>query len=106
MALIDDVQILRDNIEILKKIHADNSIHNYNVTITGKYYTDVNTVLKDYANSKEQIALLLASSGSDSDKISELTALNNKANRELLICQKERDEYKLILDELINILKL
>lgn len=106
MAIIDDVKTLKDNIAMLKRIHQDSTTHKYNITLSGRYYTDVNTVLKDYATTKEQIALLLAESGSDQDKLSELVATNNKLNRELLIANKSNKEYEDLLDELITILKL
>lgn len=96
--MASDVSKIIEHIKYLKDI--DTKYPNF---LSGNYYHDIKLILNDYVNIKTTYLALLQSTGQDSDKIIELTVLNDKLTRENTVKDDKINEFKTILDEILKL---
>lgn len=98
--MASDVSKILEHVKYLKDIN--NKYPNF---LTGDYYNDIKLILNDYVNIKTTYLALLQSTGQDSDKIIELTVLNDKLTRENTVKDTEVKELKAILDRINDLVE-
>lgn len=100
-ALLDSVNT---NINLMKIINSKSKENRGFPVLTGHYADDIKLILEDYINVKESYLALIASSGQDNDKITELTIVNDKLNKEKLVLIHKNMELTTILDAIYEII--
>lgn len=100
-ALLESVNT---NINLMRRINEKSKTTNGFPVLKGIYADDIKLILEDYLTVKESYLALLASSGQDSDRITELTILNDTLSKQNRLLVSKNVELTNILDAIYDII--